>query len=105
MNKIYGINPDGKITTLMIRDAICKCFYEAHCKDAQLSNEESMSQSYCTQIVKKSFQDSGGDFNSPTKQSILDALDNLADFSDKFRNKEIIDQHKKEILELVNKLD
>jgi hypothetical protein len=89
----------------MVRDAICECFYEAHCKDAELSNEQSMGKPYCTQIVEKAFRDSGGDFEKPTKESIMNAMRNLAEFSKKFRNQEIIRKHTSQIMDLIERIE
>ena len=102
--KIYGVDPDQEITPLMVRDAIVKCFYKAHCADAQLAQEKEMGQPYCQEIVKKAFADSGGDFEKPTKKSIMDSLEKLKEFAANFRNPSIIEKHYSEIMKLVNRL-
>ena len=38
--KIFGIEPDEEVTPLMVRDAIVECFYEAHCADAGITNDD-----------------------------------------------------------------
>jgi len=107
MKNLYGIDPNKKITALMVRDAIVTCFYDAHCAETGLSpNKKSpANKEYCQTIIKKSFEDTGGDFDKPDKQSILGTLDNLIEFSKNFRNPSIIKKHYNEIMILVDKLD
>ncbi len=105
MTKIYGVDLNEKITPLMVRDAISECFSQAHCSDAGVSNQESMEKEYCVEIVKKAFVDSGGDFENPTKESIINSLRELAQFAKKFRNQEVVKKHQEEIMKLVEKLD
>lgn len=81
-----------------------ECFYEAHCKDAQVTDKENMGKPYCVEIVKKAFKESGGDFENPTKESILKAMDNLAEFSRSFRDPKKIEENYAKIMILVNKL-
>ncbi len=103
---MYGIDTSKDITALMVRDAIVSCFYEAHCAETGLgSGDESVAnKEYCKTIIKKSFDDTGGDFDRPNKNSILGVLDNLAEFSKNFRDPSIIEKHYKEIMNLVDKL-
>jgi uncharacterized protein YpuA (DUF1002 family) len=56
-------------------------------------------------IIAKMFEKTGGDFDHPTKESLVKALDGLAEFSKNFRNQEVVDKHYNEIKELVDKLD
>jgi hypothetical protein len=102
--KIYGVDLDQEVTPLMVRDAIVKCFYKAHCADAQLAQAKEMGKPYCTEIVKKAFADSGGDFEKPSKKSIIECLEKLKEFAANFRNPSIIKKHYKEIMELVSRL-
>lgn len=102
---IYGFDIDGVVTPLMVRDALSQCFYEAHCLDANIGEGESeVSKLYCKEIVKKAFSDSGGDFNHPTKDSIMGAINNIVEFSKNFRDPSIINKHKSEIMRLVEKM-
>ena len=104
--ELYGVDLDKPITPLIVRDAIIECFYKAHCMDAQLSSgkDPEIDKIYCGTIVKKAFKDTGGDFDKPTKESIMKVLGRLAEFAKTFRNPEIIKKHYNEIMELVNKL-
>jgi len=93
-----------KVTPQAVREAIINCFYNAHCADTGLNNDEAVGRSYCTSIVKKAFVDQGVDFEHPTKEGILKVVGTLAEFSKNFRSQEIIEQHKQEIMDLVNKM-
>lgn len=105
MTKIYGVDLEEDITPLMVRDAMIECFYRAHCVDAEIDLQEgSANKSYCQQIVEKAFTDSGGDFENPTKNSILAAMSELKKFSENFRDPKIIQKHAQEIMKLVEKL-
>ena len=105
MTKIYGIDLDQKITPLLVRDAIVECFFQAHCADTGVElGEEGVNKNYCQSIIKKAFREAGGDFDKPTKGTILKVLDKLLDFSQNFRNPEIIKKHYNKITKLVNKM-
>lgn len=94
----------NKVTSLDVRDAIIDCFYEAHCADTELG-EGDVSKGYCLNIVKKMFNDCGVDFDSPTKDGINKVVSALAEFSKNFRAQEIIEKHRKEITDLLNRMD
>ncbi|OGD69022.1 hypothetical protein A3I18_00210 [Candidatus Campbellbacteria bacterium RIFCSPLOWO2_02_FULL_35_11] len=106
--KIYGVDLTQKITPLMVRDAISQCFFEAHCQDTGLNTqdekESDKNKLYCQQIVKKTFEDSHGNFGDPNKQDILNAMEKLKEFSKNFRDQSIVQKHFEEILVLINKL-
>lgn len=106
-NSIYGVDVDGGVTPLMVRDALSLCFYQAHCEDSGLSNaqkDEDVNRDYCRDMVKKAFVDSGGDFEKPTKESIIGAMGQLKEFSKSFRDPSIIEAHSREIMGLVDKI-
>ncbi|MDD4290546.1 MAG: hypothetical protein PHH83_04765 [Patescibacteria group bacterium] len=101
MSFIYGADTSKKITPEIVRDAIVNCFYRAHCADSSIDEVSSSNEVYCREIIKKMFQESGDDFESPNKDSILRLIQKLKDFSANFRDPEIIKQHEMEIMELV----
>lgn len=103
--KIYGIDLDQEITSLMARDALTECFLEAHCADAGLGTDDpEISKEYIKNTVKKAFTDSKGDFENPTKQSILNAMGKLQEFAANFRDQSIIQKHAGEMMKIVEKL-
>lgn len=104
-NKIYNIDLDQPVTPLMVRDAVVECFWEAHCMDTGLGEEDKESNKlYCKSIVEKAFKDASGDFSHPTKESIQGCLQNLASFAKSFRDPSLIEKHYGEMMQLVEKL-
>ena len=102
---IYGVDLNSTITPLMVRDAIVRCFWEAHCMDTGLGKEEAeINKSYCKTIVEKAFKDANGNFDNPTKEDIQNCTKALAGFSKNFRDPSIIEKHYNEIMRLVEKL-
>lgn len=104
---IYGVDTDSKVTPSAVRDAIVECFYQAHCSDSELGDTESSQEAtkeYTRKIVEKAFTDSDGNFESPTKESILAAMVSLQQFAKNFRDQSIIQKHTVEIMKLVNLL-
>lgn len=102
---IYGIDPSQKLTPFMVRDAIVECFFQAHCAAAGINKDEKeTNRQYCKDIVSKAFFDAGEDFNNPTKMGIMNAMEKLAEFANKFRDPKVIEKHYNEVLQLVKKL-
>lgn len=93
-----------KVTSQDVREAVINCFYNAHCADTGLNEDESVGRSYCASIVKKAFADQGADFEHPTKEGILKVVGTLAEFSKNFRSQEVIAKHQQEIQDLISKM-
>ena len=87
-----------------VRDALVNCFYEAHCVDTDIDENETVSRQYCMSLVKKFFIDNNVDFDNPSKDGIVKVVESLAEFSKNFRSQEVIEKHKKEITDLLSKL-
>jgi hypothetical protein len=94
-----------KVTPQDVVKAITDCFYEAHCADTGLEESELTGRQYCLAMVKKIFKDQEVDFNNPTKDGIFKVVNALAEFSKGFRSQDTITAHKKEIIELLSKMD
>lgn len=113
MSIIYDIDTEKPYTPKDVRDAMVKCFYLAH-KEVleevdQDINMPQLDKDIAHQIniefiVKKAFEDAKANWENPTKEDIINACGNLAEFANNFRNQEIIKKHYGEIMELVNKL-
>jgi hypothetical protein len=114
-DSIYGVRLDSKITPMMIRDAIIRCFYEA---DSDVldnlfkisdfrSNEEEQEAKYrhVEIMIKKMFDEVDGNFENPSKECLINVIDKCAEYANLFRDKEIIEKHYNEIMILINKLD
>jgi len=115
MVKIYGVETSKKVTPLMVRDAIIRCFKKAHeevlnemNKNREFKSSEELDNFEKIQvdlIVRSVFDDIGADFENPTKMEIIKVLAGLAKFATKFRKPEIIKKHYNQIMQLVEKLD
>ena len=102
---MYGIDLDKPVTTLMARDALIECFWQAHCSDTGLNRDDQISEKeYIKQIIIKAFVNTGGDFDNPDKKSILKAMDFLKDFAKNFRDQKIIQKHQEEMMKIIDKI-
>jgi hypothetical protein len=102
---VYGVSLDEPITPLIVRDAIVECFYQAHCADTGLGDDDPETvKKYCTDLVIKAFTETGGDFEVPTKDAIFKVLGQLAEFAKNFRDPTIIKKHYNDIMRLVELL-
>ena len=105
MAQVYGIDTDKEVTPIMVRDALVNCFIKAHCEDTGVDEVEGdVNREYCKSIVSKGFEETGGDFENPTKEDILNVMTNLMEFSRSFRDPEIIKKHAAEMTQLVEKM-
>lgn len=114
-NIVYGVDVDKKVTTVMVRDAIIQCFYEAHRNVLELAKEtfgqppkkrfEEMKKTHVKDLVYDIFIKIGGDYNKPSKDDLLKVIENLKKFAKFYRKPEIINKHVSEIMILINKLD
>lgn len=114
MNIVYGIDTSKQVNIKDIRDAIVECFTQAHGEPlsdlknysnnlSQIEFEE-VKRINVRQMVRNFFEETGGDYDNPTKDSILKVLEEIKEFSVNFRDKETIDKHFKEILALLEKI-
>lgn len=110
--KIYGVDLSGEITPIMVRDALLRCFSEAHKKtleegieDRSLENLKELSDMNAEILIKKYFQEVGGDFENPKKEDFFKVMDKLAEFARAFRAAEVIEKHYGEMMELVERLE
>jgi hypothetical protein len=102
---IYGVDLDKPVTPFMARDALVECFFQAHCADSGLGTDDpAVNREYIQKLVKKAFGDAGGDFEKPTKQSILNVMAKLKDFAAHFRDQSIIQKHAGEMMKIVEKI-
>jgi hypothetical protein len=114
-SEIYGADLGKKITPIIVRDAIIICFYEAHSKELdrmknQLSFKdnkdfEEFKKKDVLALIKLKFDEVGGDFNNPSKESLIKVVNQLKDYSKLFRDQRIIEKHAYEIMQLIEKLD
>ena len=109
---IYGVDLSGKITPVQVRDAIIECFSQAqeelkeYLKEDPEFKPEEIEKIYVDSIIKNAFEEVGGDFKNPTKETLIQVVMKLKEYArDVFRDSEIIEKHAGEIQQLIDKLD
>ena len=113
-NIIYGVDVTKKVTSIMVRDAIIRCFYEAHNDVLELARDsfgnpprkkfEEMKKEHVKNFVQDIFQKIDGDFYNPSKKELFKVIENLRDFASIYRDPNIIKKHFTEILLLIDKI-
>jgi hypothetical protein len=111
---IFGVNPNERLTTDMVRDAIIKCIYEADkevlddlfpSSDFDSKDDEEQKKYRHVEIfIEKMFKDVKGDYHYPTKESLIKVIDRCAEYASSLRDKETIDKNYNQIMILINKL-
>jgi hypothetical protein len=109
---IYGVDLSGKITPIQVRDAIIKCFSQAqeelmeYMKETTGIKPEDIEKMYVDFVIENVFEELGGDFKNPTKETLIKVVMKLKKHAASiFRNPEIIEKHAGEIGQLIDKLD
>ena len=116
MTLVYGVDLEKKVTPKLVRGAIIECFYQAHQKvledmytifrKGKIDDENSeIGRKYVQETIANYFIKVNGDFNKPTKESILAVMNELKTFSIGFRSLEVIEKHYGEIMKLVEKME
>ena len=112
---IYGVDTEKPFTLINVRDAIVECFVNAHTevlakaykeisKGMKEGDLKKLQELNVVMLIQRYFTEVGGDFNEPTKESIIAVCNKLAEFAKKFRGEEIIKKHYGEIMQLINGL-
>jgi hypothetical protein len=111
---IYGVDTKQSVTAVHVRDAIVKCFMQAHesvLEDMKEYGEfkskkefEDMKHINIKVLVETFFREAGGDFKNPTKESIIKVIGKLKEYAKNFRKPVIVEKHAREIMVLVSKL-
>ena len=114
-NIIYGVDISKEVTPVMVRDAIIDCFTKAHSDVLEEMKDytdieskekiEEMKRGTVKSFIESKFEEVGGDFNNPTKKTLIQIVMELAEYASKFRQPIVIDRHMDEIMRLINKLD
>ena len=112
---IYGVDISKLVSPIVVREAIFKCFFEAHKEVldqmrgySELKNEKEKDEFRRLEIklvIKEAFKKAKANYDNPTKDDLINVIDNLAEFSEKYRMQEIIKKHYNEIMILISKLD
>ncbi len=114
-NCIYGISLEEEITPIKIRDAIIQCFCEA---DNEIMNQLFQSSDFGSAeegeekklkhveiLIKKMFHEVNGDFDNPTKESLVGVIDKCAEYAGAVRDKEMISHNYNAIMSLIERLE
>lgn len=114
MTIIYGIDTEKPVSAKDVRDAIVECFALAHSEalsDLKNYSEdipdvtfEDIKLMNVRQMIRNYFEKVGGDYDAPTKDSILKVVGELKEFAKNFRDQSIIEKHFGEIKTLIEKL-
>lgn len=112
---IYGVDIDSEFTALDARDAIIRCFVEAHdevLQETMFADQTTIDPDKIDQIkhldikmlINQMFTKVDGDFEHPDKQALLRLVDALGEFALSFRTPDVIERHAAEIKLLLAKL-
>lgn len=115
MSIIYGVDTSRPFRPEDARDAIVECFTQAHKKilenelAAEIKNmsvEEFERIKYLNiqQLIRSYFEEIGGNYDAPDKESLVAVCDKLAEFAKRFRAEDMIEKHYSQIMQLVDKL-
>lgn len=75
-----------------------------YAEDLSPEDLEKAKRDYIKASISKFFQEVRGDYDNPTKDSILKVLEKLKAFSVHFRKPKSVEKHYNEIMRLVNNL-
>ncbi|OGD86844.1 hypothetical protein A2164_01400 [Candidatus Curtissbacteria bacterium RBG_13_35_7] len=90
MSIIYGVNTEERFTPKDVRDAIILCFTQAHKKalddtlkdsasDMTMAEFEELKKINILQMIHNYFEEIDGDYENPTKESLIAICDKLAE--------------------------
>jgi hypothetical protein len=112
--KIYGVDPNKKISTVDVREAIIDCFTKAHShvmdegrgilKELTDEQFEEIKQMNVREMIKRIFKQINGNYQNPSKKDLIAVCDALKEFAANFRSPQIIKKHYGEIMSLIERL-
>lgn len=115
MTIIYGVDTGKPVKAEDVRDALVECFTQAHSEalaDLKNYSEEVTDVSFeeikrinVRQMIRNYFEDVKGDYDKPTRDSIIKVVEKLKEFANNFRDKKIIESHFMEMKDLIEKLE
>lgn len=112
---IWGVELDKNYSAMDVRDAMLRCFIQANGvaiakgMDIQLPDNEKEKQMKLNELtekfLRKSFNESGGDYDMPNKESIIAALQKLKEYAlSQGHNVDMISTHAAGIMKLLDGL-
>ncbi|MFO8078568.1 MAG: hypothetical protein R6U21_08015 [Thermoplasmatota archaeon] len=112
---IYGVGLEETVTPVKVRDAIIHCFCEADdeimdqlfqsCDFGSAEEGEQKKLKHVEILIKKMFQEVNGDFDNPTKESLIGVIDKCAAYAGSVRDKETINKNYDAIMSLIERLE
>lgn len=102
--------PASKVTPVLVRDELLKCFESANKEFMQVLNQptsDAQLRSQVRQFVAGSFQSCGASFDQPTRQGIVSAIGQCKTNAEAMmgpKGADIIRHHYDEMMKLVDKL-
>ena len=97
---IYGVDVDKPVTPQQAKEALVKCLEEAHEETKQLLTEdkakaelELLEKTNARYIIQDTFSRVGGDYDAPTKESLLAVVNYIKDFLCYCRAPEVMERH------------
>lgn len=113
---IFGVDPEKTYTAEDVRDAMLRCFVQANgeniAKQMNISLPENPEEKIqkinelTVTFLRKAFEETGGNYDQPDKNSIKEALMKLKEFAEKSGHQnEMIEKHASQIMELVEGLE
>jgi hypothetical protein len=111
-NCLYGVYLSEKITPIQVRDAIVRCFSLAqeelkkYIREDTNMEPEKIEKMFVERPIENAFREVGGDFNNPTKETLIQVVMKLKEYATHAsRDSGIIEKHAAEITQLIDKLD
>jgi len=113
MTDIYGVDSEEKFDAIDVRDAIIKCFIDAHreevgknIRNIQGSEEEidNVAKIHAENLVLKYFIDHKTNYDEPTKEDLIGVCDALREYALNFRDKKEVDKNYNNFMLLIDKL-
>lgn len=112
---IYGVDIESDFSCIDARDAVIRCFMEAHdevLQETMFSDQTGIDPAKIEQIkrldvkmlISQMFTKIDGDFEHPDKQTLLRLVEALGEFALSFRPPEVIEKHADEIRLLLSRL-
>lgn len=112
---VFGVYLDQEYTAQDVRDAMLKCFVQANGEsiaksmNIELPNDEAERSAKLNSLTEKflrqAFLETDGNYDEPTKQSIVSALNKLKEYAkQQGHSQDMIQNHVNQIMKLIDGL-
>jgi len=107
----FGVDVSGDVSSFDVREAIVNCFLDAHKnvlegerKDVFGDKEGLTEKIEVEGLIREMFEENGGDFDNPTKESLEAVVEALKVYASKFRSQKEIEKHARIIMNLIKRI-